>query len=80
MTLEQYWNALINAAGIPNLLVMFAGPLPPNPPESLALEAMEHFFAALTSSRAEVLIFDTPPLLGLPDANILAPRWMEFSL
>jgi len=35
---------------------------------------MEHFFTALASCGAEVIIFDTPPLLGLSDANILAPK------
>ncbi len=67
-------NPYMYAVGIPNLLVMPAGPLPPNPPELLDSEAMERLFAALTSSGAEVVIFDTPPLLGLSDANILAPK------
>jgi len=35
---------------------------------------MEHFFTALANCGAEVIIFDTPPLLGLSDANILAPK------
>jgi len=67
-------NSYMYAVAIPNLLVMPAGPLPPNPPELLDSEAMERLFAALASSGAEVVIFDTPPLLGLSDANILAPR------
>src|SRR5207249_167215 len=67
-------NLYMHPVGVPNLLVMTAGPVPPNPPELLASEAMEHFFTALASCGAEVIIFDTPPLLGLSDANILAPK------
>ncbi len=67
-------NSYLHAVGIPNLLVMPAGPLPPNPPELLDSKAMEGIFTALASCGAEVIIFDTPPLLGLSDANILAPR------
>jgi Mrp family chromosome partitioning ATPase len=33
---------------------------------------MEQFLTALAGCRAEVIIFDTPPLLGLSDANVLA--------
>jgi Mrp family chromosome partitioning ATPase/capsular polysaccharide biosynthesis protein len=62
------------AVSIPNLLVMPTGPLPPNPPELLDSKAMEHFFTALTDFGAEVVIFDAPPMLGLSDANILAPK------
>ena len=44
------------------------------PPELLDLKAMQSFFAALRSCGAEVVIFDTPPLLGLSDASILASK------
>ena len=67
-------NSYMHTVGIPNLLVMPAGPLPPNPPELLDSKAMEHFLKVLASCGAEVVIFDTPPLLGLSDANILAPK------
>lgn len=67
-------DSYMHEVNIPNLRVMPAGPLPPSPPELLASEAMEHFFTTLASCGAEVIIFDTPPLLGLSDANILAPK------
>jgi len=69
-SLEPYMHAV----DIPNLRVMPSGPLPPNPPELLDSKAMEQFFMALTSCRAEVIIFDTPPLLGLSDTSILASK------
>jgi non-specific protein-tyrosine kinase len=67
-------NSYMHAVGIPNLMVMPAGPLPPNPPELLDSKAMDHFLTVLAGCGAEVVIFDTPPLLGLSDANILAPK------
>ncbi|HEY4387675.1 MAG TPA: polysaccharide biosynthesis tyrosine autokinase [Ktedonobacteraceae bacterium] len=60
--------------GIPNLRVMPSGPLPPNPPELLDSKGMECLFAALMRCGAEVVVFDTPPLLGISDAAILAPK------
>lgn len=69
-SLEPY----LHSVDIPNLRVMPSGPNPPNPPELLDSKAMERFFAALSSSGAEVIIFDTPPLIGLSDASILASK------
>ncbi len=60
--------------GIPNLWVMPSGPLPPNPPELLNSKAMQHFCRALSNHASEVVIFDTPALLGLSDAGILASQ------
>jgi capsular exopolysaccharide synthesis family protein len=60
--------------GIPNLRVMPSGPLPPNPPELLDSKGMECLFVALMRCGAEVVVFDTPPLLGISDAAILAPK------
>lgn len=64
----------IHAVGIPNLRVMPSGPLPPNPSELLDSKAMESLFKALQNCGAEVVIFDTPPILGLSDARILASK------
>jgi len=68
------FDPFVHAVDIPNLCVMPSGPLPPNPPELLDSKAMQRFFAALTTCGVEVVIFDTPPLLGLSDANILASK------
>ncbi|MGI9059860.1 MAG: Wzz/FepE/Etk N-terminal domain-containing protein [Ktedonobacteraceae bacterium] len=69
-SLEPY----LHSVDIPNLRVMPSGPMPPNPPELLDSKAMERFFTALAGSGAEVIIFDTPPLIGLSDASILASK------
>src|SRR5581483_4728842 len=48
--------------------------LPPNPSELLDSKAMQNLIATLDSCGAEIVIFDTPPLLGLSDASILASK------
>ncbi len=67
-------NSYMHPVGFPNLQVMPAGPLPPNPPELLDSKAMESLQMTLANSGAEVIIFDAPPMLGLSDASILAPK------
>ena len=70
ISLEPYMHSV----NIPNLRVMPAGPLPPNPPELLDSKSMEQFLQVVSRCGAEIVIFDTPPLLGLSDTNILAPK------
>jgi Mrp family chromosome partitioning ATPase len=67
-----------SVVGIPNLWVMpsgpVPGPLPPNPAELLESKVMQHFLELITKSGVEMVIFDAPPLLGLSDVSILAPK------
>ncbi|HLG61102.1 MAG TPA: Wzz/FepE/Etk N-terminal domain-containing protein [Ktedonosporobacter sp.] len=67
-------NEFVYHANIPNLQIMPAGSLPPNPTELLESQAMQRFLAVLRHCQAEVIIFDTPPLLGLSDASLLASK------
>ncbi len=64
----------VHPVGIPNLWVMPSGPLPPNPSEFLESKAMQRLLGAIANCGSEVVIFDTPPLLGLSDASILASK------
>ncbi|GLV54527.1 hypothetical protein KDH_13740 [Dictyobacter sp. S3.2.2.5] len=64
----------LHSGNIPNLLVMPGGPLPSDPPELLDSQAMDHFMAMLDESDFDVIIFDTPPLLGLSDTAILSAK------
>jgi capsular polysaccharide biosynthesis protein/MinD-like ATPase involved in chromosome partitioning or flagellar assembly len=74
VTRELSLDPFVRAVNIPHLCVMPSGPLPPNPPELLDSKAMQRFFAALSNCGAEVVIFDSPHLLGLSDASILASK------
>jgi len=67
-------HPFVHAVDIPNLCVMPSGPLPPNPPELLESKAMKRLLEALASCGAEVIIFDTPPLLSLSDTSILVSK------
>ncbi len=74
VTDESSLDPFVQAVDIPNLYVVPSGPLPPNPSDLLNSKAMQRFFAALNTCGTEVVIFDTPSLLGLPDAAILASK------
>jgi capsular exopolysaccharide synthesis family protein len=54
-----------------NLYVLTSGPIPPNPAELLSSRAMEQFFHD-TQDLFDIILFDTPPLLAVTDAQILA--------
>jgi succinoglycan biosynthesis transport protein ExoP len=58
----------------PNLVVMTAGRIPPNPSELLASERMTSFLTNLQTGPFDWVIVDTPPVLAVTDAVIIAPR------
>jgi non-specific protein-tyrosine kinase len=63
----------IQPTKIPDLQVMPSGPIPPNPAELLNSQRMEQVLAELKTI-ADVVIFDTPPVLSVADASILASK------
>lgn len=66
-------DVLQDLPDVPGLMVLGAGPLPPNPSEILSSER----FSALINFLAEeaFVIIDAPPLLPVTDAAILARRF-----
>ena len=56
--------------GLPNLLVLAAGPTPPNPSELLGSKAMRRLLDWL-ADRGYTVIIDAPPLLPVTDAAVL---------
>jgi non-specific protein-tyrosine kinase len=58
---------------VPNLKVLTSGPVPPNPAEILASKRMAEILALLKQS-AEYVLIDTPPIIAVTDAAVLAPR------
>ena len=57
----------------PNLLAITAGKTPPNPSELLASERMRTLLTNLSHGPFDWIIVDTPPVLAVTDAVILAP-------
>jgi polysaccharide biosynthesis transport protein len=57
----------------PNLLAITAGKMPPNPSELLASERMKTLLTNLSHGPFDWIIIDTPPVLAVTDAVILAP-------
>ncbi len=56
---------------IENLSVLTSGPVPPNPSELLGSHRMGHLIEAL-SNAADIVLFDSPPVLAVTDAVVLA--------
>jgi tyrosine-protein kinase Etk/Wzc len=58
---------------IENLHLITSGILPPNPSEMLSSQAMEKFINE-TSARYDITLFDTPPVIAVTDAAVLATK------
>ena len=65
--LQQY----LHEVHIPNLRILTSGRTPPNPAELLSSQRMRHLLETL-HTEADVVIVDTPPLLVVTDAAVLA--------
>jgi len=63
----------LQETGIEGLSLLTSGPLPPNPAELMGSRRMEEVIAAL-SQRAAHVFFDTPPIVAVTDAAVLATR------
>ena len=60
----------VNKTDESNLYVLPSGPVPPNPSELLGSKAMKHFMEKALEE-FDLIIFDTPPVLAVTDAQIL---------
>ncbi|RKD23238.1 capsular biosynthesis protein [Ammoniphilus oxalaticus] len=64
---------VVQSTTIPHLDVITAGPIPPNPAELIGSQAMTRFIEEVATLYDQVL-FDTPPVLAVTDAQILASK------
>ncbi len=62
---------VIKKTEVENLFVLTSGPLPPNPAELLTSHKMRLLFEHL-SSRFEIILVDSPPVMAVSDPAILA--------
>ncbi len=66
-------NPPLAAVGVDNLWLLSSGPLPPNPADILGSRKMEQVIAAL-KARADVVLFDAPPVVAVTDAAVLGTK------
>ena len=64
-------DGIVQATEVPNLFVVLSGPTPPNPSELLASDRMKHLIEE-TRGRYAYVIFDSPPVMAVTDAIVLA--------
>ncbi len=65
---------VIQRTSEPNLFVISAGRTPPNPSELLASERMNALITNLAHGPFDWVVIDTPPVLAVTDAVIIAQR------
>lgn len=66
------WNNVIERSPLEdNLFVLSAGPIPPDPIRLVASQKMQDLMSELQGA-FDLVIYDTPPLIGFADANLLA--------
>ncbi len=70
---ETLANPPLVPTAVENLLLLPSGPLPPNPADLLGSRRMEEVIAALRS-RADVVLFDAPPVVAVTDAAVLGTK------
>lgn len=68
---ERPWSWAARETRVPNLSVIPAGPLPPNPADLLSLERLRQILTEMRST-FDVIVVDTPPVLAVSDPLIIA--------
>ena len=68
---EAQLSDAVNATAVPNLFVLGSGHFPPNPSELLGSSAMQNVLRE-AKEQFDVVLFDSPPLLAVTDAAVLA--------
>lgn len=66
-TLEE----VILGTNVPSLEIIPSGPIPPNPSEMLGSTRMQEFLDQL-ADHADIIIIDSPPVVAVTDAAVLA--------
>jgi capsular exopolysaccharide synthesis family protein len=73
LTRQMSLEKAVRETEVENLMVLTSGPIPPNPAELLASKAMDQFFRDVTNAY-DIVLFDTPPVIAVTDAQILANK------
>jgi len=73
LTKQSTLQEAVNQTDIENLSILLSGPIPPNPAELIGSLAMENFIEE-AKTLYDVILFDTPPVLAVTDAQILSNK------
>ena len=71
LTKQTTMQEAVVKTGIDNLSALPSGPIPPNPAELLGSFSMKEFLAQ-AQEKYDYVLFDTPPILAVTDAQLLA--------
>lgn len=71
LTRQTTLHSAVQKSHIESLSILTSGPIPPNPAELLGSQTMEDLMNEMYENY-DIVIFDTPPVLPVADANILA--------
>lgn len=71
LTRKSSLGQAVQETEVSNLYVLTSGPVPPNPSELLASSQMKELLKEM-KQQFDMIIFDTPPILAVADAQILA--------
>jgi capsular exopolysaccharide synthesis family protein len=66
------WRSVVHEAPMDNLKILFAGACPLNPTELLSMARLKHLIEHWKTC-FDLVIFDSPVVLSIPDVMILAP-------
>jgi capsular exopolysaccharide synthesis family protein len=71
LTRQKTLREVIHQTEVDHLDLLTCGPVPPNPAELLSSRSMEEFLVDVYADY-DMVIFDTPPILAVTDAQVLA--------
>lgn len=72
-SLDLQHAAVLKETSVANLRVLTSGQLPPNPSELLSSQRMGKIIESL-KAQADFILFDSPPILAVTDAAVLAQK------
>ncbi|MEJ9304690.1 CpsD/CapB family tyrosine-protein kinase [Priestia megaterium] len=71
LTKQSTLGQAVQETEVPELFLLTSGPIPPNPAELLASNNMTELLKEM-KEEFDMIVFDTPPVLAVADAQILA--------
>lgn len=73
LTKQSVLASVVHETEIENMKLLTSGPIPPNPAELLASASMDELIQEALKE-FDTIVFDTPPVLAVTDAQVLANK------